>query len=128
MHPPPPAAPHRPLLLVVDDDASVRTAVAAMLDALGVEAVQARDGRRGVANLCLRAFDGVLLDPHMPVADGRRFLEMADEARLDLPPVLLLGGGPNGSLFEHPAVLVRIDKPVIREALEEALRLMALVA
>jgi two-component system chemotaxis response regulator CheY len=60
--------------LVVDDSRVVRVFARRILEALSFTVVEAEDGRAALAE-CERAMpDAILLDWHMPVADGPSFL------------------------------------------------------
>jgi CheY-like chemotaxis protein len=60
----------RARVLVVDDAPTNRGLVVALLDSLGVEAIEAADGREAVEVACRTPFDLVLMDLQMPVMDG----------------------------------------------------------
>ncbi len=76
-------------LLVVDDDASVREALALVLDLSGFEVAMAADGREAIRTLALDSPDAVILDVLMPGLDG---LEVCRRMRAvgDRTPVLML--------------------------------------
>ena len=59
-------------LLVVDDEASVREALALVLDLSGFEVATASDGREAIRALVTAAPDAVILDVLMPVWTGWR--------------------------------------------------------
>jgi two-component system, OmpR family, response regulator MprA len=76
-------------LLVVDDDASVREALALVLDLNGFEVATAIDGREAIRALAVNSPDAVILDLLMPGLDG---LEVCRRMRAvgDRTPVLML--------------------------------------
>src|SRR5580693_5550665 len=76
-------------LLVVDDEASVREALALVLDLSGFEVATAADGREAIRVLALDSPDAVILDVLMPGLDG---LEVCRRMRAvgDRTPVLML--------------------------------------
>jgi two-component system response regulator MprA len=76
-------------LLVVDDEASVREALALLLDLSGFEVVTAVDGREALRRLVTDTPDAVILDVLMPGLDG---LEVCRQIRAtgDRTPVLML--------------------------------------
>lgn len=76
-------------LLVVDDEASVREALALVLDLSGFEVVTALDGREAIRTLARDPPDAVILDVLMPGLDG---LEVCRRMRAvgDRTPVLML--------------------------------------
>ena len=97
----------RPVALIVDDSAVNRKLLARLLETLGVEAVEAGDGRSALATLGASApasasasasapapasdVDVVLLDIEMPEMDGYATLEAikADEALRHLPVIMV---------------------------------------
>jgi two-component system, OmpR family, response regulator MprA len=76
-------------LLVVDDEASVREALALVLDLSGFEVRTAVDGREAIRTLATDPPDAVILDVLMPGLDG---LEVCRRMRAtgDRTPVLML--------------------------------------
>ena len=76
-------------LLVVDDEASVREALALVLDLSGFEVATAADGREAIRALAIDSPDAVILDVLMPGLDG---LEVCRRMRAvgDRTPVLML--------------------------------------
>ncbi len=76
-------------LLVVDDEASVREALALVLDLSGFEVATAVDGREAIRRLAADSPDAVILDVLMPGLDG---LEVCRRIRAvgDRTPVLML--------------------------------------
>ncbi len=76
-------------LLVVDDEASVRDALALVLDLSGFEVATAADGREAIRTLAVDSPDVVILDVLMPGLDG---LEVCRRMRAvgDRTPVLML--------------------------------------
>jgi CheY-like chemotaxis protein len=91
-----------PHILVVEDDACVRESLTELLELEGYRVSGARHGEDGLTQLAAHRADLVLLDLHMPVLDGARFLERlrADEVLRDVSVVLMTGSGsgwaPNG--------------------------------
>jgi two-component system response regulator MprA len=76
-------------LLVVDDEASVRKALALVLDLSGFEVATAADGSEAIRTLAVDSPDAVILDVLMPGLDG---LEVCRRMRAvgDRTPVLML--------------------------------------
>jgi CheY-like chemotaxis protein len=87
---------HRHTLLIVEDDCDTREAFIALACSVGLDAIEADDGREALALLrgglrpCL-----IVLDMAMPVMDGFAFRrqQLADPALADLPVVVMSGGG-----------------------------------
>ncbi len=82
----------RPCLLVVDDDPSVIGLLNDALQEWGYDVLMARNGREGLDIVGRRSVNGILLDMHMPIMDGRTML---DELRWlgHQMPVLMMSGG-----------------------------------
>ncbi len=57
-------------VLVVDDNAGNRELVRSVLEAVGVEVAEARDGEEGVEAATAAAYDAILMDLRMPRLDG----------------------------------------------------------
>ncbi len=82
----------KPRILVVDDLDEHRDLLAQVLEDLGYDVVEARDGAAALRHV--REDPGlrlVLLDLFMPGMDGHAFLQQlrADDARAELPVVLM---------------------------------------
>jgi adenylate cyclase len=72
------------IILVVDDDQSNRDILVQKLDALGYQAIEARNGREALAKVAQLQPDLILLDVVMPIMDGFeacRALKAKDETR-----------------------------------------------
>jgi two-component system response regulator MprA len=111
-------------LLVVDDEASVREALALVLDLSGFEVATAADGNEAIRTLALDAPDAVILDVLMPGLDG---LEVCRRMRAigDRTPVLMLTA--RAEVSERVAGLEAgaddyLAKPFAREELIARLR------
>jgi DNA-binding response OmpR family regulator len=77
--------------LVVDDDPSVVGLLKHALQEWGYDVLVARNGWEGLAVASRHTVDGILLDMHMPIMDGRTML---DELRWlgHQVPVLMMSG------------------------------------
>jgi two-component system chemotaxis response regulator CheY len=62
------------LCLIVDDSAVVRRIARKLIAGMGLEIVEAEDGRDALEKCLQRMPDAVLLDWNMPVMDGLEFL------------------------------------------------------
>jgi two-component system chemotaxis response regulator CheY len=60
--------------LVIDDSRAVRMFIRGILAELGIEVVEAGDGREGLDRLADTSADLVLVDWNMPVMDGLEFI------------------------------------------------------
>src|ERR1700688_723851 len=111
-------------LLVVDDEASVREALALVLDLSGFDVTTAVDGREAIHTLATHSPDAVILDVLMPGLDG---LEVCRRMRSvgNRTPVLMLTA--RAEVSERVAGLEAgaddyLAKPFAREELVARLR------
>jgi PAS domain S-box-containing protein len=81
------------LVLVVDDEEGVRTVAQGVLERVGFDVLEARDGREGVDVFRERAGDirAVLLDMTMPRMSGVEALREIRRIRQDVPVILSSG-------------------------------------
>jgi CheY-like chemotaxis protein/CBS domain-containing protein len=93
-----------PCLLVVDDDPSVTGMLGDVLQEWGYDVLIARNGRDGLDIVSRHSVNGILLDMHMPMMDGRTML---DELRWSghQMPVLMMSG--------------RSEERILRQLLQE---------
>ena len=68
------AAPRPISILVADDDAPLRSSLSAILESAGHRVVEAEDGQVALGLLQQQDFDVLVLDLHMPKADGMAVL------------------------------------------------------
>jgi CheY-like chemotaxis protein/CBS domain-containing protein len=88
----------RPCLLVVDDDPSVRGMLDEALREWGYDVVVARNGREGLDVVGRHSVDGILLDMHMPVMDGRTMLDELRWLKHQVPVLMMSGGSDEQTL------------------------------
>ena len=116
-------------VLVVEDNEVNRMIAREVLQSLGLDVIEAGDGRQALKQLDLYSVDVVLMDCQMPVMDGYAATQeiRKREARLGLPrvPVLAL----TADAFEEDAVRSReagmdahLAKPYTRAQLQELLK------
>ena len=94
----------RPCILVVEDDPSVAGLLNTVLEEWGYHVLIAGNGREGLDVVANHAVDGILLDMHMPVMDGRTMLDELRWLGYHMP-VLVMSGG--------------LDLPALRQLLNE---------
>ncbi|HNP30760.1 MAG TPA: response regulator [Nitrospirales bacterium] len=94
----------RPCILVVEDDPSVAGLLKTVLENLGYHMYLARNGREGLDTVIHHTVDGIMLDMHMPVMDGRTMLDELRWLGYQMP-VLAMSGG--------------LDLPALRQLLNE---------
>ncbi|WP_342346921.1 response regulator [uncultured Nitrospira sp.] len=88
----------RPCMLVVDDDPSVARLLDRALQEWGYEVVIARNGREGLDVVGCRSVDGILLDTHMPIMDGRTMLDELRWLGHQMPVLMMSGASEEQSL------------------------------
>lgn len=92
-------------ILVVDDDALAAEMTAAVVEALGHEAVCAENALEGAEQL--NGEDGfalIISDMNMPLMDGIAFFRLLRAEGNDLPFVLLTGDDPTALAAEEPGL------------------------
>ena len=95
-------SPKRGTVLVADDDPVMRLLMLEMLAQVGLDAVEASDGRAAVASFRDNAPDLVLLDVDMPLLDGfsvcRAIRKL--EASSHIPVIMVTGGDDLGAVTQ----------------------------
>jgi CheY-like chemotaxis protein len=79
------AAPRPLSVLVADDEAPLRSSLSAILESAGHRVVEAEDGQVALDLLQEQDFDVLVLDLHMPKADG-----MAVLRQIQVPPPIVI--------------------------------------
>jgi CheY-like chemotaxis protein len=72
-------------ILVADDEAPLRWSISAILESAGHRVVQAEDGQVALGLLREQDFDVLVLDLHMPRADGIALLR-----QVQVPPLIVI--------------------------------------
>lgn len=81
------------VILIVEDDVAIRATIADYLASEGYLVDEAADGAEGLGSVARRRPHLIVLDFHMPVMGGRRFLDALrgrPDTR-DIPVVLMTG-------------------------------------
>ncbi|MCU7843365.1 MAG: diguanylate cyclase [Candidatus Thiodiazotropha sp. (ex Monitilora ramsayi)] len=81
-------------LLVVDDDIRHAESLAMMVSSWGYDVETAPDGAKAAGILVTRPIDVVLLDLHMPVADGHKVMDFIRKRKLTTR-VIAISGDPS---------------------------------
>ena len=81
-------------ILIVDDEARHADSLAMMVDSWGYEVETASDGSKAAGMLVTKSIDLVLLDLHMPVADGHKLLDFIRKRDLKTR-VIAISGDPS---------------------------------
>ena len=79
------AAPRPLSVLVTDDEPALRRSISAILEGVGYRVVEAEDGQIALSLLQSQAFDVLVLDLHMPKADGLALLR-----QVEVPPPIVI--------------------------------------
>lgn len=132
-HPPEPApgasddaAPSRIVVLVVDDEALIRSFVVRALERVGIEAVEAEDGRRALRLVV----DGrvrptvLLTDLEMPGMGGVELAARMHALRPDVRIVMMTGDIERAAAARDRSEIVAavLDKPILISDLVAAVR------
>ena len=81
-----------PCILVVEDDRLVANMLEAAFRTWGYEVFVARDGQEGIDIVATQSVDGIVLDLHMPIMDGRTLLDELRWAGYHMPVWVMSGG------------------------------------
>jgi two-component system response regulator DctR len=85
-------------VLVVDDDPSIAGLLDQVLQDWGYEVLVARNGQEGLDLLGGRCVDGIVLDMHMPIMDGRTMLDELRWLGHQMPVLMMSGASEEQSL------------------------------
>lgn len=108
-------------VLVVDDEENVRLTLAASLELLDYEVVEAEDGQDAVEKVQQQAFDVVVMDVRMPRLNGVEAYRQIRKLRPTLP-VLLVTGFEREQLLDEAAqegIYTILFKPLDPERLTQ---------
>ena len=107
---------------VAEDEADFRTALTALLTALGHEVVCAVENGAELIKCCTgQKVDVVIVDLEMPLVDG---LETAEEFAHRGVPAILLSGHPDATAVnvDKEPIAARLLKPATLESLQAAIK------
>ena len=79
------ATPRQLSIVVADDEPSLRWSISAILESEGHRVVEAEDGEAALGLLQEQDFDVLILDLHMPKADGTAILR-----QVQVPPLIVI--------------------------------------
>jgi CheY-like chemotaxis protein len=113
-------------VLVVDDDADVRGVVAKGIGKLGHQVWDVADGAEALELLKTTPFDLIVSDVFMAEMDGMELLVRVQQLELDIPVVLISGGGftSRDEVLRMAAAcgaVATLDKPFTLEELRETI-------
>ncbi len=111
-------------VLVVDDQVTVRTAIVALLNARGYDALSAEDGDGALAILRDQSFDVMLADIRMPGMSGLDLLTEALKIDQNLPVLMLTAVTDVGTAREaiKRGAMDYLSKPIEMDDLDRAVR------
>ncbi len=107
--------PRSPSVLLIEDDHALRRALAAVLEARGLKAIEADTGAAGLAVLDAEAIQVVVVDINLPDVDGVELLA-AIRKRDPLLPTLVMTGNPaveNAQRALRGRATAFLTKPVV---------------
>lgn len=114
------------LVLIVDDEPLVRRMLRRVLERMGLEVIEAKDGFEAIE--LFKQFSEnisvILLDWSMPRMNGKQTLQGLRACSQDVPVFVLSGAGvePEGSRTSSHQVQAFLKKPFRRVGLESHLR------
>ena len=83
----------QPSVLVVEDDVDLRRTVSESLEAAGFAAAQSPDAMDAIERLKAFAYDGIVIDLHLPDASGMEVLDEAITRYPEIRAVVVTGFG-----------------------------------
>lgn len=89
-------------MLIIDDEPNIRQLIKEILALLGIEAVEAADGKTGFEQVTLQSFACVFLDQRMPGQSGIETLRQIREIS-DVPVYVI-------SAYQHPDKVEEMTK------------------
>lgn len=81
-------------MLIIDDEPNIRLLIKEIVALLGIEAVEASDGKAGFEHVTLQSFACIFLDQRMPGQSGIETLSQIREVS-DVPVYVI-------SAYQHP--------------------------
>jgi len=108
-------------ILVVEDDRSVADMLESAFRTWGYEVRVARNGQEGLDVVATQSVDGILLDMHMPIMDGRTMLDELRWIGYQLPVWVMSGGSDVQALRQllHEGAQGYLIKPFQLQSLQQ---------
>jgi CheY-like chemotaxis protein len=108
-------------VLVVEDSADIRRVIVSMIAPIGVNVLEAKTGREGLALLKNQAVDVVLSDLVMPEMSGMMLLHSMLESGVHVPFILISGHADKDSAIQalRLGAFDFLEKPVLEDDLRE---------
>ncbi|MGI9281177.1 MAG: response regulator [Endozoicomonas sp.] len=116
--------------LIVDDNKTCRQVLAQQCALMGINTLDAEDGREALAMIrneayLGRAFDVIILDHHMPGMNGIQMVErLQEDSQMGIPRIIMLTGAtnpPGKQRAERLGISTFLTKPAGRKTLQKAL-------
>ncbi len=116
--------------LIVDDNKTCRQVLAQQCALMGINTLDAEDGREALAMIrneayLGRAFDVIILDHHMPGMNGIQMVErLHEDSQTEIPKIIILTGAtnpPGKQRAERLGISTFLTKPAGRKTLQKAL-------
>ena len=80
-------------ILIIDDERAIRNILKDILQTEGYQTDDAADGEEGLQKFLTNTYDLVICDIKMPKLDGIEFLQKAQEAKPEVPIIIISGHG-----------------------------------
>jgi two-component system nitrogen regulation response regulator NtrX len=80
-------------ILIIDDERAIRNILKDILQTEGYQTDDAADGEEGLQKFLNNTYDLVICDIKMPKLDGIEFLQKAQEAKPEVPIIIISGHG-----------------------------------
>jgi DNA-binding NtrC family response regulator len=80
-------------ILIIDDERAIRNVLKDILQTEGYQTDDAADGEEGLQKFLNNPYDLVICDIKMPKLDGIEFLQKAQEAKPEVPIIIISGHG-----------------------------------
>ncbi len=109
-------------ILVVEDDRAVAEMLEAAFRTWGYEVLVAKNGQEGLDVVATQSVDGILLDMHMPIMDGRTMLDELRWMGYQLPVWMMSGGTDRQALLQllHEGAQGFFIKPFQLQSLQQS--------
>lgn len=80
-------------ILIIDDERAIRNVLKDILQTEGYNTDEAQDGAEGIQKFLANNYDLVICDIKMPKLDGIEFLQKAQDAKPEVPIIIISGHG-----------------------------------
>ena len=113
-------------ILLADDDPDIRLSIVDRLESFGFHVTAVANGQEAVEEIARRAYDLVIMDVMMPIADGFEALHMLRQMRPKTPVLVITSSQEKAVASLTEGAQGCLTKPIDQERLKaEVERLMA---